>query len=80
MNKLPEHGDYSTEAESTLRLGGAPGVCFGVRFLVVAFTMAVHGFRNPLLVLLGIIGTVMLTSFLLSMTAAMFGLLPGVPA
>ena len=56
------------------------GTLLVAAFLVIAFTMAVHGFRNPLLVLLGIIGTVMLTSFLLSMTAAMFGLLPGVPA
>lgn len=49
-------------------------------YLVVAFTMAVHGFRNPLLVVLGIIGTVMMASFLLSLLAAMLGLLPGLPA
>lgn len=49
-------------------------------YLVVAFTMAVHGFRNPLLVILGIVGTVLLTSILMSMVAATLGLLSGVPA
>lgn len=49
-------------------------------YLVVAMTMAVHGFRNALLVVFGIIGTVMLTSLLLSMLAATLGLLPGVAA
>lgn len=48
-------------------------------YLIVAMTMAVHGFRNPLLVVLGIIGTVMLTSLLMSMLAATLGLLPAVP-
>ena len=48
-------------------------------YLMVAMTMAVHGFRNPLLVVLGILGTVMLTSFLLSILAATLGILPGVP-
>jgi hypothetical protein len=46
-------------------------------YLMVALTMAVHGFRNPLLVVMGILGTVMLTSFLLSILAATLGLLPG---
>lgn len=49
-------------------------------YLMVALTMAVHGFRNPLLVVLGILGTVMLTSFLLSILAATLGILPGAPA
>jgi len=48
-------------------------------YLMVALTMAVHGFRNPLLVVLGILGTVMLTSFLLSILAATLGILPGAP-
>lgn len=47
-------------------------------YLMVALTMAVHGFRNPLLVVMGILGTVMLTSFLLSILAATLGILPGV--
>lgn len=61
------------------------GALFGIAtllvaaYLVVAFTMAVHGFRNPLLVVLGIAGTVMMTSFLLSLLAAMLGLLPELP-
>ena len=49
-------------------------------YLMVALTMAVHGFRNPLLVVMGILGTVMLTSFLLSILAATLGFLPGAPA
>ena len=48
-------------------------------YLMVALTMAVHGFRNPLLVVMGILGTVMLTSFLLSLLAATLGILPGAP-
>ena len=48
-------------------------------YLMVALTMAVHGFRNPLLVVMGILGTVMLTSFLLSILAATLGILPGAP-
>lgn len=48
-------------------------------YLLVAMTMAVHGFRNPLLVVLGIIGTVLVASFLMSILAAATGLLPGVP-
>lgn len=48
-------------------------------YLMVALTMAVHGFRNPLLVVMGILGTVMLTSFLLSILAATLGVLPGAP-
>ena len=47
-------------------------------YLLVAMTMAVHGFRNPLLVVLGIVATVMVTSFLMSILAASTGLLPGV--
>ena len=49
-------------------------------YLMVALTMAVHGFRNALLVVLGILGTIMLTSFLLSILAATLGFLPGAPA
>lgn len=49
-------------------------------YLIVAMTMAVHGFRNPLLVVLGIVGTVLVASFLMSVVAATLGLLPGVPA
>ena len=48
-------------------------------YLIVAMTMAVHGFRNPFFVVLGIFGTVMLTSLLMSMLAATLGLIPGVP-
>jgi len=48
-------------------------------YLMVALTMAVHGFRNPLMVVMGILGTVMLTSFLLSILAATLGILPGAP-
>lgn len=48
-------------------------------YLVVAMTMAVHGFRNPLFVVLGIIATVMLVSFLMTMVAASLGLMPEVP-
>lgn len=49
-------------------------------YLMVGMTMAVHGFRNPLLVVMGILGTVMVTSFLLSVLAATLGILPGGPA
>lgn len=49
-------------------------------YLMVGLTMAVHGFRNPLLVVVGILGTVMLASFLLSVLAATLGVLPGGPA
>lgn len=49
-------------------------------YLMVGLTMAVHGFRNPLLVVMGILGTVMLASFLLSVLAATLGVLPGGPA
>lgn len=49
-------------------------------YLMVGLTMAVHGFRNPLLVVMGILGTVLLTSFLLSVLAATLGVLPGGPA
>lgn len=49
-------------------------------YLIVAFTMAVHGFRNPLLVVLGIVGTLMMTSFLISLLAAMLGLMSGLSA
>lgn len=47
--------------------------------LVILFTMELHGFRNPLLVVLGIMGTVMVTGFMLSILAATLGLLPEVP-
>lgn len=47
--------------------------------LVILFTMELHGFRNPLLVVLGIIGTVMVTGFVLSLAAATLGILPEVP-
>lgn len=62
------------------------GALFGIAtllaggYLIVAFTMAVHGFRNPLLVVMGIVGTVMAASFVVSLLAAMLGLLPGLPA
>lgn len=46
-------------------------------YLMVGLTMAVHGFRNPLLVVMGILGTVMLASFLLSALAAALKLIPG---
>lgn len=49
-------------------------------YLIVAMTMAVHGFRNPLMVVLGIVGTVLVASFLMSILAATLGLLPAVPA
>lgn len=49
-------------------------------YLMVGLTMAVHGFRNPLLVVMGILGTVMLASFLLSVLAATLNLFPGGPA
>ncbi|MBB1490340.1 MULTISPECIES: YIP1 family protein [unclassified Paracoccus (in: a-proteobacteria)] len=48
-------------------------------YLMVALTMAVHGFRNALMVVMGILGTIMLTSFLLSILAATLGVLPGAP-
>lgn len=49
-------------------------------YLIVAMTMAVHGFRNPLLVVLGIVGTVLVASFLMSIIAATLGLMPEMPA
>lgn len=49
-------------------------------YLIVAMTMAVHGFRNAFLVVLGIVGTIFVTGFLMSTAAAMLGLLSEVPA
>lgn len=49
-------------------------------YLIVAMTMAVHAFRNPLLVVVGIVATVMVTSLLMSMVAATLGLIPGASA
>ena len=49
-------------------------------YLIVRLTTAVHGFSSPVLVAMGMIGTLMLAGAALSMFAAAFGLLPEVPA
>lgn len=63
-------------------LGGIVGMLtFGLYlYLTVLLTRAVHGFRSPVMVALGIIGTVMVTGFALSVIAAALGILPEVPA
>lgn len=45
-------------------------------YLVVRFAAALHGFRNPALVLVGMIGTLMLAGLVLSIAAGALGLLP----
>ena len=45
-------------------------------YLVVRFAAALHGFRNPALVLLGMVGTLILTGLVLSIAAGALGLLP----
>ena len=46
--------------------------------LAVQLIRAVHGFRNPLLVALGIVGTVFVAAFALSLLAASLGIMPEV--
>lgn len=46
-------------------------------YLTVALTMAVHGFRNPLLVVFGILGTFMASAFILSIFLGAIGHFPG---
>ena len=46
--------------------------------LAVQLIRAVHGFRNPLLVALGIVGTVFVAGFALSLLAASLGIMPEV--
>lgn len=45
-------------------------------YLVVRFATALHGFRNPALVLVGMVGTLVLTGLVLSIAAGALGLLP----
>lgn len=49
-------------------------------FFVLAVQMirAVHGFRNPLLVALGMLGTMLAAGFVLNMIALSFGIVPGI--
>lgn len=56
-------------------------LAFGLYFLMaVQLIRAIHGFRNPLLVALGMLGTVFVAGFVLSLLAASLGILPEVPA
>lgn len=45
-------------------------------YLLVSLTKAVHGFSNTLMVVLGIIGTALVSGFVLSMVMAALGLMP----
>lgn len=63
-------------------LGGLVGLLtFALYFvLAVQMTRAVHGFRSPLIVAVGLLGTVFVAGFVLSVMAAMLGILPEGPA
>lgn len=45
-------------------------------YLIVRFATAVHGFTNPALVLVGMVGTLLLAGLVLSIVAGALGLLP----
>lgn len=45
-------------------------------YLIVRFATAVHGFTNPALVLVGMVGTLILAGLVLSILAGALGLLP----
>lgn len=63
-------------------LGGMVGLLtFALYFvLAVQMTRAVHGFRNPVGVAVGLLATVFVAGFVLSVLAAMLGILPEGPA
>ncbi|PZO64755.1 MAG: hypothetical protein DI498_10450 [Paracoccus denitrificans] len=48
-------------------------------YLAVRFAQAVHGFRSPLMVAMGIFGTMLLTGIVLSVLATALGLTPEIP-
>lgn len=56
-------------------------VAFGLfLYLTVMLTKALHGFSNPFMVILGLIGTMFVLGFALTFLAAAFGLLPEIIA
>lgn len=56
-------------------------VAFGLfLYLTVMLTKALHGFSNPFMVILGLIGTMFVVGFALTFLAAAFGLLPEIIA
>lgn len=56
-------------------------VSFGLfLYLTVMLTKALHGFSNPFLVILGLIGTMFTLGFVLTILAVSFGIMPEVVA
>lgn len=51
-----------------------------IAWVSIQLLRAVHGIANPLVVILGVVGAFMLTVFVLSIIAAVFGLIPELPA
>jgi hypothetical protein len=51
-----------------------------IAWVSVQLLRAVHGIANPLVVILGLVAAFMLTVFFLSILAAVFGLIPEIPA
>lgn len=62
-------------------MAGVLGIVAIVLFLwlTVQFAKTLHGFRNGLKVMLGLIGTVLVAGFILSLFAASLGILPEMP-
>ena len=62
-------------------MAGMLGIAAIILFLwlTVQFTKALHGFQNGLKVALGLIGTVFVAGFILSLFAASLGILPEMP-
>lgn len=62
-------------------MAGMLGIVAIVLFLwlTVQFTKTLHGFRNALKVMLGLIGTAFVAGFILSLFAASLGILPEMP-